>query len=88
MKPSKTPPGFRRIRRDRQIHELVHDSYMARSKPAEPAVRRLDPTVLLRRMQLDDAAVRRAGLDVDQRRHTSCRSVTNRPSWMRRMAAA
>lgn len=38
MKPSKTPPGFRRIRRDRQIHELVHDSYMARSKPAEPAV--------------------------------------------------
>lgn len=38
MKPSKTPPGFRRVRRDRQIQELVHDSYKARSKPSEPAV--------------------------------------------------
>jgi hypothetical protein len=38
MKPSKLPPGFRRVRRDRQIHELVHDSYVARSKPSEPAL--------------------------------------------------
>lgn len=38
MKPRTPPPGFRRIRRDRQIHELVHDSYKARSKPVAPAV--------------------------------------------------
>jgi NMD protein affecting ribosome stability and mRNA decay len=38
MKPRALPPGFRRVRRDRQIHELVHDSYKARSKPVEPTV--------------------------------------------------
>jgi len=38
MKPKTLPPGFRRVRRDRQIHELVHDSYKARSKPVEPTV--------------------------------------------------
>ena len=38
MKPRSLPPGFKRIRRDRQIHELVHDSYKSRAKPAEPTV--------------------------------------------------
>ena len=38
MKSSKLPPGFRRVRRDRQIQELEHDSYKARSKPVEPTV--------------------------------------------------
>ncbi len=38
MKPRPMPPGFKRIRRDRQIQELVHDSYKSRSKPAEPTV--------------------------------------------------
>lgn len=38
MKPRTPSPGFRRKRRDRQIHELVHDSYQARSKPIEPTV--------------------------------------------------
>ena len=38
MKPRTPPPGFKRIHRDRKIHEVVHDSYQARSKPVEPAV--------------------------------------------------
>jgi len=38
MKPKALPPGFRKVRRDRQIHELVHDSYKSRSKPPEPTV--------------------------------------------------
>lgn len=38
MKLRGLPPGFKRIRRDRQIQELVHDAYKSRSKPAEPTV--------------------------------------------------
>ena len=38
MKPRPVPPGFQRVRRDRQIQEAVHDSYKAREKPAEPTV--------------------------------------------------
>ena len=38
MKPRASPPGFRRVRRDRQIQEVVHDSYQTRSKPAEPTL--------------------------------------------------
>ena len=38
MKLRPLPPGFRRIRRDRQIQELVHDTYKSRSKLAEPTV--------------------------------------------------
>lgn len=38
MRPRTLPPGFKRLHKDRKIHEVVHDSYRARSKPAGPAV--------------------------------------------------
>ena len=38
MKPRALPPGFKRIRRDRQIHEVVHDTYKMRKKPHEPTI--------------------------------------------------
>ena len=36
MRLTAIPRGFRRIRRDRQIQEVVHDSYRSRGKPGEP----------------------------------------------------
>jgi NMD protein affecting ribosome stability and mRNA decay len=36
VKSSPVPPGFKRVRRDRVIQEVVHDLYRSRSKPAEP----------------------------------------------------
>lgn len=38
MRPTKLPPGFRRMRRNTFIQEFVHDSYQSRGKPVEPTV--------------------------------------------------
>lgn len=36
MHPHPAPPGFHPIRHDRLLQEQIHDSYLARNKPAEP----------------------------------------------------
>jgi len=38
MKPRTLPPGFKRVRRNTFIQEVVHDTYKSRSKPVEPTV--------------------------------------------------
>jgi len=38
MKFRTPPPGFKRVRRNTFIQEVVHDTYKSRSKPVEPAV--------------------------------------------------
>lgn len=38
MKPTKPPPGFKKLHKDRKIKEVVHDPYKGRAKPVEPTV--------------------------------------------------